>query len=153
MKYKSSHPLWKHYHNMMNRCYNNNVREFVNYGGRGITVCGEWAENPWAYYEYVESLPDFGVDGYTVDRIDNDGNYEPGNLRWTDRRTQNLNRRKNKNNTTGYTGVARFKKNRVSAEITVNYKNYKIGYFDTAAQANAARVDYLIENELHEYLT
>ena len=63
-----------------------------NYGGRGINVYPAWGNDFQAFYDYVSKLEHFGEKGYTLDRIDNDGNYEPGNLRWTTSKKQIRNR-------------------------------------------------------------
>ena len=55
----------------------------------------EWIHDFQKFYDYVSKLPHFGEEGYTLDRIDNDGNYEPDNLRWADRKTQSRNTRRN----------------------------------------------------------
>lgn len=79
---------------MKQRCFNPHACGFQNYGGRGITVCDEWKDNFQAFYDYVSKLPHFGEVGYSLDRINNDGNYEPGNVRWATRYEQQNNRRK-----------------------------------------------------------
>lgn len=68
------------------RCNNLNHKSYRNYGGRGIKVL---------YRSYAEFIIDVGrrPEGLTLDRINNNGNYEIGNCRWTDRSTQNRNRR------------------------------------------------------------
>lgn len=81
---------------MKARCYNPKNQKYYRYGGRGITVCPEWLdkENGFInFYNYVSELPHFGEKGYTLNRIDNDGNYEPGNVEWSDDVTQANNRR------------------------------------------------------------
>lgn len=83
---------------MRNRCFNTNVKCYNRYGGRGITVCDEWAGSDGfkAFYDYVSKLEHFGEDGYTLDRINNNGNYEPGNVRWATVKEQARNRRSNR---------------------------------------------------------
>lgn len=76
---------------MLQRCTNPKGAAWEYYGGRGIKVCAEWVffEN---FYADMGECPD----GLTLDRIDVDGNYEPGNCRWATRSEQLLNRRPNK---------------------------------------------------------
>ena len=84
---------------MKNRCFNNKAQGFRNYGGRGIRVCDEWKNDFQSFYDYVSQLPHFGEDGYSIDRINNDGNYEPGNVRWATQKEQVNNRRNSRKST------------------------------------------------------
>ena len=74
---------------MLDRCLNPRLPSYPYYGGRGITVCDEWIESFDAFLAHVGIRPE----GTSIDRIDNDGNYEPGNVRWATPSEQMRNRR------------------------------------------------------------
>lgn len=84
-------PIYKSWSNMHTRCYNPNFIDFKRWGGRGITVCSEWQ----TFEGFLKDMQASYVDGYQIDRKDNDGNYEPSNCRWVDRKTQCRNRSNN----------------------------------------------------------
>ena len=91
-----SHPLYTKWSLAKNRCFNKKGVQFHDYGDRGITVCDEWSYNFKAFYDYMMGLPNAMQPGYSIDRINNDGNYEPGNMRWSTYHVQTANRRPNK---------------------------------------------------------
>ena len=88
-------PIYRTWQGMKKRCFDSNCKCYERYGGRGITVCDEWRDDFQTFFDHVSKLAHFGEGGYTFDRINNDGNYEPGNVRWADKRTQCRNRRSN----------------------------------------------------------
>ena len=82
------------WNNMKDRCYNPNCDSYKNYGGRGITVCWDWRDQFILFYQWAIS------NGYqshlTIDRINNDGDYEPPNCRWATMLEQRHNQRPHK---------------------------------------------------------
>ena len=81
------------YSMMKQRCYNTNSQNFKYYGGKGVSVCDEWRNNPQAFYDWA--MTHGYKDGLTLDRIDNDGNYEPSNCRWVTMKEQDNHRSNN----------------------------------------------------------
>jgi hypothetical protein len=81
-------PTYISWFGMLTRCRNSKQRCYANYGGRGISVCERWLT-------FETFLADMGERplGLTLDRINNDGNYEPGNCRWATAKEQRANQR------------------------------------------------------------
>lgn len=88
--------LYSTWSGMIQRCTDTNTDKYPVYGGRGIRVCAEWRRDFKLFHDYVSQLSDYGKKGYTLDRIDNDGNYEPGNIRWASPATQARNQHSNR---------------------------------------------------------
>jgi hypothetical protein len=87
----SRNPLYATWRQMCQRCSNPDTASWRNYGGRGITVSEEWLGSGGfeRFYAHVGPRPE----GLSLDRINNDGNYEPGNVRWATPSEQSRNRR------------------------------------------------------------
>lgn len=89
----SKTPEYRVYYHMIGRCYNLNNSHYKYYGGRGIKVCDEWRYSFAAFFKDIGKRP--GPE-YTLERINNDGDYKPDNCKWATRLEQNGNTRRNK---------------------------------------------------------
>jgi len=143
----SNTELYKIWGSMRQRCSNPSIVGYENYGGRGISIDPVWNVfiifRDWALASgYSKEL--------SIDRIDNDGNYEPSNCRWSNRTVQSRNTRKLKTtNTSGYRGVYFNKKRgKWMARIGLSSKLRYLGYFDYPWTGAYAYDSYVISNNL-----
>ena len=140
------------WNNIFKRCNNPKRKEYKDYGGRGITVCEEWLDVTIFIAWCKSTHPN--IEGYTLDRIDNDKGYSPENCTWSDKTTQCVNQRIRKDNKSGVVGVSYYSKTRVwTAYISINNTRKHIGYFDSIEEAVQARDTYIIENSLPHKLS
>ncbi len=98
----SQHPLYSIYNNMKGRCYDELNVNYNNYGGRGIVVCDKWL---WSFESFAVDMGNRPSMNYSLDRIDNDGNYEPSNCKWSTLKEQANNKRVYITSKTGYSGI------------------------------------------------
>lgn len=90
-RYRS--PEYMSWQSMKDRCTNPKYQYYSNYGGRGITVCERWKNSFAAFLEDMGPRP---TRQHSIDRKENDGNYEPGNCQWSTRLEQGSNKRNNR---------------------------------------------------------
>lgn len=118
---------------MLSRCTDPNSKVFSDYGGRGITVCERWRE----FENFLEDLGEKPTPNHSIDRVNNNGDYEPTNCRWATRTQQARNRRARKSKL-WFTGI-QFKKGGYEARIQTNGKRLCLGTFSTLEEAATVR--------------
>lgn len=131
--------LWK---SIRNRCYNKNSPKYRNYGGRGIKVCYEWNSNFIKFNEWC--LEHGWRDGLQIDRIDNNGDYEPSNCHFiTNVENQAIGKKSIPNtNKSGYMGIHWSKQTKKwKSTITINRKQIHGGFFSSIDDAVKNRIE------------
>ena len=140
----TNHRLYPTWVMMKNRCLNKKNDAFKHYGERGISICDRWLD----VKNFIEDMYPSYQEGLTIDRINNDGNYEPSNCRWATKEVQCRNTRKlSSRNITGYRGIV-FQYNKFNARISVDNKKIYLGTFNNDINAAKAYDNYVIENNL-----
>lgn len=151
IKVSTTHGMTKHilysvWHDMINRVFSKKNKSFKDYGERGIKVCERWQN----VANFIEDMYPTFQKGLSLDRINNNGDYEPSNCRWATKEVQIRNRRViQSNNNSGYKGVCWNKQlKKWVAQIGVNNKQIRLGYFNTPLDAAKAYDSFVIENHL-----
>lgn len=130
------HPLRDTYRNMIRRCTSEKYCEYHLYGGRGIKVCDRWTSIE-GFLNFVEDMGPKPKATYTLDRIDNDGDYTPENCRWASKSIQNYNSRYSGTNI-GLRGISKTEYGTFRAKINKDGKSF-CRQFKTLAEAKAWR--------------
>lgn len=135
-QHPKTHQFFRMWHNAMQRCYNPKNKNFKNYGGRGIKVHESWHKfenfmvDEWEPYDAHRQLVGSHRKDLSIDRINNNGDYEPGNIRYTSMKIQANNRRPSKGKSVTY--------NRKTQNITEWSKELNIKYGTLLSRLHAS---------------
>ena len=147
-----SNKFYQTWYGMLQRCTDPKNKGYKDYGARGITVCEEWLNVSnfvaWCDLTYPN------IEDATLDRINNDKGYSPENCTWSDKTTQAINKRRMKNNKSGYVGVIWDKRtNKWRSSIIIDKKYKHIKMCETKEEAVQLRDQYIIDNNLPHKLS
>lgn len=146
----SKHKLYPVWSAIKQRC-NNPKMKSINTMVRGIKICEEWENSVENFINWC--LTNGYKDGLSIDRRDNNGNYEPSNCRFVEHNIQIQNQRISCRNSSGYIGVFFEKtRNKYVARLTSNGKTKYLGRYNTAEEAGKAYNEYIISNNLEHTL-
>ena len=138
-------PTYTRWTDMRNRCNNEKMEGYSNYGGRGITICKEWDDyivfKDWALNNGFHKK-------LSLDRKDNNKSYSPNNCRWVDKFTQCANKRKKTDTKNKYIGIHHTPSDTWVAVIDVKRKRITLGTYPTENEAVEVRNAYIKENNL-----
>lgn len=129
---RKHHPLYGTWKRMRGRCNSKTHPRYADWGGRGIKVCSRWDD-------FANFASDMGErpEGYSLDRIDNDGDYCPENCKWSSVSEQNKNQRVRKDSISGVKGVRKCKDG-YHARVYVDCVPIHLGAYDTIDEAELA---------------
>lgn len=131
-------PEYRSWAHIKDRCLNPNNKRYKHYGGRGITVCDRWINSFSNFYNDMGDKPNSKM---SIDRIDNDGNYTPGNCKWSNSTEQVMNKRSGK--TKSVYKVVRWN-NKIN-KWTVYFRNKYVGV--STCMEKAISMKMLVEKE------
>ncbi len=144
--------LYETFQGMKSRCYKKGRKDQKHYYDKNIKICKEWLDNSEIFFKWA--LRNGYKDNLTIERIDGLKDYSPDNCKFESYHIQATNKPKIMNtNTSGYKGVTFVKtRNKYNARIMINGKRKLIGNYNTAREAGQAYDDYIINNNLKEYI-
>ena len=132
MSKTSEYLAWRH---LRDRCLNPKNKLWPYYGGRGIKVCEEWSGSD-GFKKFIEHIGLKTTIKHSLDRIDNDGNYEPGNVRWSTTKEQSINKRKKLNKKSLRGTSFDLKNNKWRSTIQINGKTIHLGRYKSEHEAH-----------------
>ena len=141
------HPLYNVWQNMKRRCDSPSLRQYKDYGGRGIFVCREWLHDFGAFFKWAISAG-WGP-GLTIDRRNNNGGYSPTNCRFVTRVIQGRNQRHR--STSAYPRGVDLNAGAFRVRVTVDKKTIFIGRFESVTEATHARKEFIQTRMLSDY--
>lgn len=145
-------PMYATWLAITQRCNNPSSTNYPRYGAKGVRMHEDF-NNFKVFSDYVSQLPNYGTEGYTLDRIETTGNYEKGNLRWADRSTQTANQVDSGKGNNTYTGVNWSKThNRWVARVNFQGKSVFTKVCQTEQEAYEVRKDYIESNGLPHHI-
>lgn len=134
-------PEYVAWNNMKFRCLNQKAPTYKHYGGRGIKICDRWLDEDRGIENFIKDMG-YRPEGLTLDRINNDGDYEPSNCRWATRQEQVINRRRWSSPKSGHVGVRHGKAGKYEATISYMGKHHYIGSYASLEEAIAGREEF-----------
>ena len=143
LSYERKYFIW---YEIIQRCYNTKHAQYKYYGAKGIAIAPEWKNNPRAFIDYINNLENVDITGFSLDRINTKGNYEPNNLRWADSFTQSENSIHGFNGKSKYVGLVLQRNGKWKVVLRSRGKTYHLGaYFNEkeAAQVYDKKVEEL----------
>ncbi len=139
---KGSHPVYRCWNMMLQRCQNIKCTGYENYGGRGISVCEQWQN----FENFAADMLATWEQGLSIERIDNDGNYNPSNCKWATRSEQMRNQRVR--GKVPFRGVYVNRQGKFAAQVTLlSGKKKYLGSFDTPEEASSVVESFEVQNE------
>lgn len=143
-------PLYAAWSAMKDRCSNSNHQFWMEYGGRGITVCNDWLESYISFRDWANQAG--YKKGLTLDREDNMANYSPDNCQWVNRVAQQRNRRSVKGSSSQYVGVSFVNRHKKwIASVKHDGKSVNLGLKTSELEAAITRDQYIIDNNLTNF--
>lgn len=121
----TKHPLYGVWKTMRQRCNNPNCHKYPRYGGRGIKICDRWSlPDGEGFLNFLSDMGERPDEGYSIERVDNDGDYTPENCIWAYLQAQAKNRGVKSTNTSGCTGVSYKRKQKGQWVARIRWADY-----------------------------